>query len=546
MNKIIGKNDLGGLLRKYVDIGDKKELNQQIEKDFGALTKESHNALIASVESFKKDLSDGEKEAGEALSDAQANLSTTLSTNLFSQSQELLKLDVTDAFPNLELDDGLINSWGEFADALQSVADSLDLVKDAEKQWNDSGRISTKTILELLQQNANYADILDTSGKKIKLKANAEKLAAQVQIETIKASIDDTIATDQNTLAKNDAEIASIDNAIATAESTNTMIKEHPVLGKIAKQAGIATKALAALAYTQTSLANKSFSWDEFKKIWSNDYNVTTDDIGNNYIDTTVLQNRKSQLGKENAGIKKRDEVLAKIKENGIDLDDIEKDFGGKDTSSDKDTVLDIANAKLNLIDKEYEAQQAMSRAKTFEDGKNTLYYKKEREALLEKKDALATMIAQGGKASEILGYYKDIQDVEVSLNKLEQERLSDLESWAGEKHTSHERNKEILTAEIKNAKTYEDKLAAQKKLRDEKKSEEEDYLTLLQNELDSNKRLQSYLNPDSAEFDTYTNKMVKNYQDMAKASEDYLNNVLMVQYINDHRTEINPATGKN
>lgn len=33
----------------------------------------------------------------------------------------------------------------------------LDLVQDAEKQWNESGRISTKTILELLQQNGNYA-----------------------------------------------------------------------------------------------------------------------------------------------------------------------------------------------------------------------------------------------------------------------------------------------------------------------------------------------------------------------------------------------------
>lgn len=54
MNKIINKENLGGLLRKYVDIGNEKELNRQIEKDFGVLTDETHNALITSVEDFKR------------------------------------------------------------------------------------------------------------------------------------------------------------------------------------------------------------------------------------------------------------------------------------------------------------------------------------------------------------------------------------------------------------------------------------------------------------------------------------------------------------
>lgn len=110
-------------------------------------------------------------------------------------------------------------------------------------------------------------------------------------------------------------------------------------------------------------------------------------------------------------------------------LPSIDMGTGSSSKSGDGDTALDIAEARLNLIDKEYEAQQALARAKNLEEGKNTLYYEKERTALLNKKIALQTMIAQGGKASEILGYYKDIQDIEVALNNLEDERLADLES---------------------------------------------------------------------------------------------------------------------
>lgn len=111
--------------------------------------------------------------------------------------------------------------------------------------------------------------------------------------------------------------------------------------------------------------------------------------------------------------------------------------------------------------------------------------------------------------------------------------------------HTSHERMKEIYAAQIKEADTYEEKIEAQNKLRQEKKKESEDYLTVLEKQIDANKRLQSYLDPDSVGFDTYTEKMVQNYKDMAQAAEDYLNKVLLVEMINDHITEINPTTGK-
>lgn len=222
-----------------------------------------------------------------------------------------------------------------------------------------------------------------------------------------------------------------------------------------------------------------------------------------------------------------------------------ETDAGAGDSKIDKGkTAVDVAEAKLALVDKEYEAMKALGRAKNLEEGRDTNYYKLEREALLNKKAALQTAIGTDKTEAERLGHLKDIQDVEKEIRNLDDEELADKESWAETLGNSLDRMKQIYEAQLKAADTYEEVIQAQKKLNDLLSEEYEDRVRIANSVIDTAKRNQSYFAPDTKEYSNYTRIISAQYKQIAKEAKAELQRQLD-RLIEVRMGEVNSKTGK-
>jgi hypothetical protein len=95
------------------------------------------------------------------------------------------------------LDDGAISGWidtfSELSAALEDVASSMDLLHDAQTQMNNSGRISIKTALEIIESTDNWNKILTITGDTITLTKDAEDQLIQSKLDVIKAQIDEAL-----------------------------------------------------------------------------------------------------------------------------------------------------------------------------------------------------------------------------------------------------------------------------------------------------------------------------------------------------------------
>ena len=133
----------------------------------------------------------------------------------------------TDVFKDLgdELS-GVIDTFSEFGAALESVADSIELVSQAEAEMAYSGHVSVETALDLMQSTDNWNELLTVENGNIQLVSNATEILAQNKLDLIKKNLQAALATVEAQLAEITATQTSADFATTIEESTNLAVTQ--------------------------------------------------------------------------------------------------------------------------------------------------------------------------------------------------------------------------------------------------------------------------------------------------------------------------------
>lgn len=225
-----GETALTRRLRESLSSGARWDNKETIAQEFSDYGEEVWNQIL----NLQNDLDDAGKLYGEEWQDA---LDTGLEGVSLSEFKDKLEYDsksiayeLEGLFTGIDFgEDGIINTFSELKEALESVDEIFDQIASAREEQNASGQLSLETTLELLAANEDYINALSFEGDAITLKTDAEEIMARVRLQAVQASIQATIAEKKNTLAtlqnqyqqlKTSGTYQEVANATVTAANT--------------------------------------------------------------------------------------------------------------------------------------------------------------------------------------------------------------------------------------------------------------------------------------------------------------------------------------
>ena len=145
----------------------------------------------------------------------------------------------------------MLLSFSELKDVLDSLSDSYDRLKEAQTEYNTTGKLSMQTVLDLISTDQNYLNVLDLSGDTIKLRDDAEQTLMNSKINTAKASIlqmrNELLLESQqiqNALASDDLVTA---NEILQQSSADSITKNNALTNSLVQQSNAALAAARGL-----------------------------------------------------------------------------------------------------------------------------------------------------------------------------------------------------------------------------------------------------------------------------------------------------------
>lgn len=121
---------------------------------------------------------------------------------------------------------GVIDTFSEFSAALESVASSMETLDAAQTQMANSGRISVKTALELMQSTDNWNELLEIEDGNIRLVDNATEILIQSKLDLIKKNLEAALSTVNAQIAEIEATESSLGLAYTIEESTNLAVRD--------------------------------------------------------------------------------------------------------------------------------------------------------------------------------------------------------------------------------------------------------------------------------------------------------------------------------
>lgn len=220
----------------------------------------------------------------------------------------------TDMFADVKDDiSGLIDTFSELGSALESTASAMDLLHSAQQQMNNSGRISVKTALELIESTDNWEKILTVTGNTITLNSDAEQVLIGTKLQLIEKNIDLALSQAQLQLAQIEGTEATLENAEADlitveAQKTydNAMLQSSAVSAGLGAAVGVLVQKLNALRNLDfdNSALNTSL-FDAFNSAYDSvitlststvDAAVTADDLRQKISDLQAQKNLISQV----------------------------------------------------------------------------------------------------------------------------------------------------------------------------------------------------------------------------------------------------------
>lgn len=120
---------------------------------------------------------------------------------------------------------GFIDTFSELGTTLEDVASSIDLLKTAEQQMRNSGRLSIKTTLELIESTDRWNEILTIENGTVMLNANAEDVLVQSKINTIKANIQEALSAAKLQLAQ----LGTANATLVSAEASDVTTEAYAI-----------------------------------------------------------------------------------------------------------------------------------------------------------------------------------------------------------------------------------------------------------------------------------------------------------------------------
>lgn len=445
--------------------------------------------------------------------------------------------DLENLFAGMDFgEDGIINTFSELKEALESVDEIFDQLSSAREEQNASGHLSLETTLDLLAANEDYINVLDFEGDSIKLKSDAEETMARARLLAVQASIQATIAEKKNTLASLQNQYAQLaagntyqEVADATVTSANLKIdalqKESDALINQANNLEYVARMWAL--YNQAKMgeitpeqyqeakskvkfgnqkAQKYEGKVETKTITLNEeqriekMNTLQEQIdklsgGMTYDSKTRKWTGKTHIG-EDGQLHFDEGEIATWEHLGYKIQDMldsekltqsnwKKAYRnplkelGKSAKDAKDGILDLLKAYDSLIDKEWEAMKVFDE-NTLQPTGYTAYFEKKR-ASLERLAGYYEGMMQNTNLTEEerLDAEKNYIENQKAINNLDDEEVEDNYKILELYGASIQALIEMKKAHLRTADTYEEKLERQKELN-----------SLIQDEIDLRKKV--------------------------------------------------------
>lgn len=260
----------------------------------------------------------------------------------------------TDMFADIKDDiSGLIDTFSELGSALESTASAMDLLHSAQQQMNNSGRISVKTALELIESTDNWEKILTVTGNTITLNSDAEQVLIGTKLQLIEKNIDLALSQAQLQLAQIEGTEATLENAEAdliTVEAQKTY--DNAMLQSSAVSAGLGA-AVGVLVQKLNALRNLDFDNSALNTSLFDAFNNAYDSVitlSTSTVDATVTAD---ELKQKISALQKQKNLISQINtpETFGAYYDFDKTPGDKYT--DKSSTK--SDSALEKLKKEYE-----------------------------------------------------------------------------------------------------------------------------------------------------------------------------------------------
>nr|DAE13258.1 MAG TPA: hypothetical protein [Siphoviridae sp. ctLqe90] len=538
-----GETALTRRLRESLSSGARWDNKETIAQEFSEYGEEVWNQIL----NLQSDLDDTGKLYGKEWQDALDNGLEEVSLSEFKDKLEYdsksIAYELEGLFTGIDFgEDGIINTFSELKEALESVDEIFDQIASARKEQNASGQLSLETTLELLAANEDYINALSFEGDAITLKTDAEEIMARVRLQAVQASIQATIAEKKNTLAtlqnqyqqlKTSGTYQEVANATVTAANTkvealqtesDALINEANNLEYVTRWWALYNQAkMGSITPEQYSKAKGKISFgNQTAKQFTKTVETTqvTLDAKQTQEKLNSLQSEIDKLsggmtydidengnwtwkGKTHVGddgqLHFDEGEIATWEHLGYKIQDMldsgkltqsswKKNYrnpikeAGKAAKDTKDKVLDLLKAYDSLIDKEWEAMKVFDENTLTPTG-YTQYFEKKR-ASLEKLAAYYEGMMQNTNLTEEerLDAEKNYIENQKAINNLDDEEVEDkykiLELYGASINSLILMKQQL----VKTSDTYEELLENQKDLN-----------SLLQDEIDLRKEVSEW-----------------------------------------------------
>lgn len=261
----------------------------------------------------------------------------------------------TDIFADVKDDiSGLIDTFSELGSALESTASAMDLLHSAQQQMNNSGRISVKTALELIESTDNWEKILTVTGDTITLNSDAEQVLIGTKLQLIEKNIDLALSQAQLQLAQIEGTEATLENAEAdliTAEAQKTY--DNAMLQSSAVSAGLGA-AVGVLVQKLNALRNLDFDNSALNTSLFDAFNNAYDSVITLSTSTVDAAVTADELRQKISDLQAQKNLISQVNTAGNfkNYYDYEKKPGDKYTDKNSDS-----ESALEKLKKKYENQ---------------------------------------------------------------------------------------------------------------------------------------------------------------------------------------------
>lgn len=255
----------------------------------------------------------------------------------------------TDMFADVKDDiSGLIDTFSELGSALESTASAMDLLHSAQQQMNNSGRISVKTALELIESTDNWEKILTVTGDTITLNSDAEQVLIGTKLQLIEKNIDLALSQAQLQLAQIEGTEATLENAEAdliTVEAQKTY--DNAMLQSSAVSAGLGA-AVGVLVQKLNALRNLDFDNSALNTSLFDAFNSAYDSVITLSTSTVDAAVTADELRQKISDLQTQKNLISQVNTSGNfkNYYDYEKKPGDKYTDKNSDSALEKLKKK--------------------------------------------------------------------------------------------------------------------------------------------------------------------------------------------------------